>query len=123
MEPTYGEAVRLRFGRSSCPPFSTKKTKYMEIRAGYAIAFSVPQRTSMILMLNVHPSRRRHLVTEDNLVVAPGTPLRPYRDTFGNICTRVTVPAGAIEFSTSFVIRDSGLPDEIALKARQHAID
>jgi hypothetical protein len=95
----------------------------MEIRAGYAIAFSVPQRTSMILMLNVHPSRRRHLVTEDNRVVAPGTPLRPYRDTFGNICTRVTVPAGAIEFSTSFVIWDSGLPDEIALKARQHAID
>jgi transglutaminase-like putative cysteine protease len=95
----------------------------MEIRAGYEIAFTVRQRTSMILMLNVHPSRRRDLVTEDNLVVAPSTPLRPYRDTFGNICTRVVVPAGPVEFSTSFVIRDSGLPDETVLKAREHPVD
>jgi transglutaminase-like putative cysteine protease len=95
----------------------------MEIRAGYAIAFTVPQRTSMILMLNVHPSRRRDLVTEDNLVVAPGRTLRPYRDTFGNICTRVVVSAGPVEFSTSFVIRDSGLPDETVQRAREHPVD
>ena len=58
----------------------------MEIRAGYEIAFTVRQRTAMILMLNVHPSRRRDLVTEDSLIVTTGAPLRPYRDTFGNIC-------------------------------------
>jgi len=94
----------------------------MEIRAGYEIAFTVRQRTAMILMLNVHPSRRRDLVTEDSLIVTTGAPLRPYRDTFGNICTRVVVPAGLVEFSTSFVIRDSGVPDETVLKAREHPV-
>jgi hypothetical protein len=55
----------------------------MEIRAGYEIAFSVQQRTPMILMLTVHPSRSGDLVTEDDLILTPGIPKRQYHDMFG----------------------------------------
>jgi transglutaminase-like putative cysteine protease len=95
----------------------------MEIRAGYEIAFSVQQRTPMILMLTVHPSRSGDLVTEDDLVLAPAIPRRQYQDLFGNVCTRIVAPPGSLELSTSFLIRDSGLPDETVLKAREHAIE
>jgi transglutaminase-like putative cysteine protease len=95
----------------------------MLIRAGYDIAFTVPQPTAMILMLTVHPSRARDLVTERRMQVSPSAPAHEYRDMFGNICTRVVAPAGAIEFRANFDIRDSGMPDEVLLNARQHPID
>jgi transglutaminase-like putative cysteine protease len=95
----------------------------MEIRAGYEIVFSVQQRTPMILMLSVHPSRRGNLVTEDDLVLSPAIPRRQYCDIFGNICTRIVVPPGSLKLSTSFVIRDSGRPDETVLNAREHAVE
>jgi hypothetical protein len=42
---------------------------------------------------------------------------------FGNICTRIVAPPGSLELSTSFLIRDSGLPDETVLKAREHGVE
>src|SRR5271156_5454727 len=95
----------------------------MRIRAGYDIAFNVPQPTPMILMLTVHPSRAKDIMTECNLLTAPCIPSREYRDMFGNICTRVAAPAGFVEFKASFDICDSGLPDKIVPSARQHPID
>jgi transglutaminase-like putative cysteine protease len=62
-------------------------------------------------------------VTEDELVLTPATPRRQYCDMFGNICTRIVVPPDSLELSTSFLIRDSGLPDETVLKAREHAVE
>jgi hypothetical protein len=66
----------------------------MRIRAGYDIAFAVTQPTSMILMLTVHPSRAKDVLTSQKLLTEPNLPLRDYRDAFGNVCTRVLVPAG-----------------------------
>jgi hypothetical protein len=95
----------------------------MLIRAGYDIEFTVPQPTPMILMLTVHPSRAKDLSTEHRVQVSPSVPAHEYRDMFGNICTRVVGPAGAIEFRANFDIHDSGMPDEVLLDARQHPID
>jgi hypothetical protein len=90
----------------------------MLIRAGYDIAFEVPQPTPLILMLTVHPSRAKDLVTEHRVRVSPSVPARDYRDVFGNICTRVVAPVGAIEFRANFDIRDSGRPDDVLLSVR-----
>jgi hypothetical protein len=70
----------------------------MRIRAGYDIAFTMTQPTPMILMLTVHPSRAKDLLTEQKLLTAPKIPLRSYRDVFGNVCTRVMAPPGLVEF-------------------------
>jgi transglutaminase-like putative cysteine protease len=95
----------------------------MRIRAGYDIAFTMSQHTPMILMLTVHPSRAKGLLTEQKLLTAPKIPLREYRDVFGNVCTRVMAPPGVVTFKADFEIYDSGKPDEVVPHARQHPIE
>jgi hypothetical protein len=51
----------------------------MKIRAGYDIAFSVPQRTPMVLMLSVHPSRTKDVLTNQRMLAEPNFPLRSTR--------------------------------------------
>jgi hypothetical protein len=87
------------------------------------IAFAVQQQTPMILMLNVHPSRARDLLTPDDLLIVPKIQRRNYRDLFGNVCTRILAPVGQVELRTNFSIRDSGQPDEIVPTDRQHPVD
>jgi transglutaminase-like putative cysteine protease len=94
----------------------------MIIRAGYDIAFESAHPTPMILMLSVHPSRAKDVLTDPSILVSPRVPLHAYHDTFGNQCTRVMAPAGRIEFSSSFDVRDSGLPDEVRPDARYHPV-
>ncbi|HET9646570.1 MAG TPA: transglutaminase family protein, partial [Burkholderiaceae bacterium] len=93
--------------------------RVLRIRAGYDIAFNCPQPVAMVLMLTVHPSRQRDLLTPHALRISPDVPTRTYADAFGNICTRVVAPAGLIEISSEFSINDSGLPDMIAPHAAQ----
>ena len=95
----------------------------MRIRAGYDIAFTMSQHTPMILMLTVHPSRAKDLLTAQRLLTAPKIPLREYRDMFGNVCTRIVAPPGVAEFKADFEIYDSGEPDEVVPHAPQHPIE
>jgi transglutaminase-like putative cysteine protease len=95
----------------------------VRIRAGYNIAFNCFQDVPITLMLSVHPSRQRDIVTEHVLRFSPNVAARDYRDAFGNICTRLMAPAGLLEVRNEFVIEDSGLPDEVAPDARQWGID
>jgi transglutaminase-like putative cysteine protease len=95
----------------------------MRIRAGYDIAFTMSQHTPMILMVTVHPSRAKDLLTEQKLLTAPKIPLREYRDVFGNVCTRVMAPPGVVTFKADFEVCDSGKPDEVVPHARQHPIE
>jgi hypothetical protein len=56
----------------------------MIIRAGFDIAFELPQPTPMILMLSVHPSRAKDVLTDPRIRVSPSVVPHNYRDTFGN---------------------------------------
>ncbi|WP_420738192.1 transglutaminase-like domain-containing protein [Bradyrhizobium japonicum] len=94
----------------------------MKIRAGYDIAFNCVQEVPMLLMLSVHPSRQRDLLTDHVIQVSPSVQARDFRDAFGNVCTRLVAPPGLIEFRNEFVIVDSGLPDEINLQAGQWSV-
>jgi transglutaminase-like putative cysteine protease len=84
----------------------------MLIRAGYDIAFECPAQTSMLLQLNVHPSRIGDLRSPDIVRSDPSLAMGAYLDQFGNRVTRVDAPPGVVTFSNRFVIQDSGLPDE-----------
>jgi transglutaminase-like putative cysteine protease len=94
----------------------------VQIRAGYDIAFQCFQETPMVLMLSVEPARMRDLLSEHQIRFFPAVGARDYVDMFGNICTRITAPAGLIEIRNEFVIADSGLPDEVAPQARQQEV-
>lgn len=94
----------------------------MRIRAGYHLAFECPQPTSMLLVLNVHPSRRVDLLSEDAPRFEPPLEKWDYVDGFGNVCSRIVAPAGRTSVSTEFIIYDSGLPDPALTDAVQHDI-
>ena len=95
----------------------------MKIQAGFDIAYDLPQPTSMILMLTVHPSRAKDLLSPHEIAFTPVVKQRSYLDSFGNVCTRVLAPAGRFEMKADFIIRDSGKADEIAPRAAQIDID
>jgi transglutaminase-like putative cysteine protease len=84
----------------------------MLIRAGYDIAFQCPAQTSILLQLNVHPSRVDDLRSPDVIVSEPNLAMGAYLDHFGNRVTRVDAPPGIVTFSNRFLIQDSGEPDE-----------
>ena len=53
----------------------------------------------------------------------PSVPISPYRDVFGNWCSRIVAPAGRMRLSADGVVRDTGLPDVIASSATQHKVE
>ncbi len=91
----------------------------MLIRAGYDISFTSEQRVPVLALLSVHPSRNKDLRTAQRIFTQPDVPLYDYVDSFGNVCTRLTMPAGGITISCGFVIEDPFEPDPVVPGARQ----
>ena len=95
----------------------------MLIRAGYDIAFTCAQPVPMLAHLSIHASRNKDLRTPQRLFTTPDVPLYDYVDSFGNTCTRLTIPAGGVTLSCGFVIDDAFDPDPVAPDAGQCAIE
>ena len=95
----------------------------MKIRIGYDMVYECPQPVPMILMLNTHYSRASDMVVPDHLRTEPSLPSTAYRDGFGNWCSRIVAPAGVTRIFADGIVRDTGLPDEVAPHAPQHAIE
>src|SRR6476620_8179926 len=85
----------------------------MLIRIGFDIVYDCPQPTPMILLLNSHFSRAADIVVPDRLATDPAVPITPYRDGFGNWCSRIVAPQGRIRLSTEAVLRDDGRPNTV----------
>jgi transglutaminase-like putative cysteine protease len=94
----------------------------MRIEAGYDIAFTCPQEVSIVLMLSVHPSRQKDLLTEQRISFSSDVLARDYLDAFGNVCTRLVAPPGILEIRNRFEILDSGMPDGVVPGAVQHDV-
>jgi hypothetical protein len=83
----------------------------MKIRLGYDISFEVPHRVAVVAMLHVHPTRMPNLLQPDALETNAEVTQKEYIDSFGNLCTRLVVPAGELHLHGSTLIEDSGEPD------------
>jgi transglutaminase-like putative cysteine protease len=95
----------------------------MLIKAGYDIRFECTSPTPMMANLSVHPSRHHDLVTPHRITTDPQVPIYDYVDGFGNVCTRLTVPAGGLTLSCRFTVADDGKPDPITPGAQQHPVE
>jgi transglutaminase-like putative cysteine protease len=95
----------------------------MRIHFGYELVYSCLQPVPMILMLHVHPSRAQDLLRPDEMKITPPLAADTYRDVFGNICTRLVVPAGSIRITADALIEDSGLPEPEFMGAKEHPIE
>jgi transglutaminase-like putative cysteine protease len=91
----------------------------MQLRIGYELRYHFPQPTPVIMMLNVHDTRIPDLERPDAIVLEPCVPISGYSDVFGNQCSRIIAPAGAMCISTDTIVRDTGLPDPSAPDAAQ----
>jgi len=83
----------------------------MLIKAGFDIAFETHAPTPMLALLSVHPSRNRDLRTPQRIFAEPDIPTYNFIDPFGNVATRLTLPAGGARLRTEFLIEDGGMPD------------
>jgi transglutaminase-like putative cysteine protease len=91
----------------------------MKLRVGYELQYQFPQPTPVIMLLNIHSSRILDLERPDHILIEPGVPISGYRDSFGNWCSRILAPAGAMRISTDAVLSDTGLPDRLTAEAVQ----
>jgi transglutaminase-like putative cysteine protease len=95
----------------------------MKLRVGFEMHYDFPQPTPMLLVLGVHFTRASDIIVPDHLVTSPSVPITPYRDMFGNWCSRIVAPAGHMRLTADDVINDSGLPDPVVASAAQHPKD
>ena len=95
----------------------------MEISVGFDISFTSVQPTPMVIMLSIHPSRFADIIGTEAIVAEPDVPIGFYRDMYGNVCGRLTAPAGGVTLRGSALVRDSGLPDDVVPNAKQLPIE
>ena len=95
----------------------------MQIRVGYELSFECPRPTPMLLMLNIHYTRASDLAVPDRITTEPSVPITPYRDSFGNLASRIVAPAGLTKITSNAVVNDTGQPDPVAHHAKQHPVE
>jgi transglutaminase-like putative cysteine protease len=95
----------------------------MQIRVGYELIYDFPQQTPLVLMLNIHHTRAGDIIVPDRMMAEPFIPMTPYRDGFGNWCTRLLAPAGRLRLSATSLLNDTGEPDPIPQAEHQHAVE
>jgi transglutaminase-like putative cysteine protease len=95
----------------------------MLIRIGHEITVSVAAPTPIVTVLATHADRAGDLIGVERRWVSPDVPVQDYRDSFGNLCRRITAPAGLLTIGADATIRDSGLPDAFEPQAREMEVD
>jgi transglutaminase-like putative cysteine protease len=95
----------------------------VQIKVGFDISYTAVQATPMVIMLSIHPSRRHDIIGAERIVAEPDVRIGFYKDSFGNICGRLVAPAGGVTLRGHALVRDSGLPDVVAVDAQQLPIE
>ncbi|HET6387859.1 transglutaminase family protein [Hyphomicrobium sp.] len=90
----------------------------MLIHVGYDIGLQLHAPTPLLLLLDVHPSRRRDIVYED-VRNEPDIPVEHGLDLYGNRTQRLIAQPGSLKLSYRAVVRDSGVPEEQPWNARE----
>jgi transglutaminase-like putative cysteine protease len=84
----------------------------MLIKIGYDITLNLAIPSAVLFALYVHPSREGDLLAPEDFHLYPNLPIENYTDPYGNKNGRVFSHGGLLRFTSSALIRDSGLPDE-----------
>src|SRR5258708_5318842 len=94
----------------------------MLLDVGCEISFTIPAPSSMVLMLNLHPSIVAKSHGSESFHVEPALPTSEYIDLYGNRCTRVFAPVGRVSFRHDARVEDSGLADPQVWNVYQHPV-
>lgn len=92
----------------------------MLIRYGYDITITSPKPTALICLLQAVTERGPDLVVPETFATVPAdVPSTIYQDMFGNLCRRLTAPAGDFTLTSDATIRSGDLPDPVYPAARE----
>lgn len=94
----------------------------IKLRVGYEMIYDFPQATPMMMVLGMHFTRASDVIVPDFLTTTPAVPITPYRDGFGNWCSRIVAPPGRMRLFADGMVRDSGVPEVATRDAIQHAV-
>ena len=98
-------------------PFQPRTPKMM-IRYGFDIELALIQPTTLVTLMDVHPSRQGDVMGESGLESSQSVPIEKFIDSYGNQSRRMTAEAGTLALRLGGVVRDSGRPDETNPSAR-----
>ncbi len=89
----------------------------MHLRLGFDLRFELPCPVAIVALLHVHPFQDPNLLLPDAIRTEPSIPIRQYLDSFGNRCSRLYAPAGALRLfnTTEIIIPD--FEDELGVNA------
>jgi transglutaminase-like putative cysteine protease len=85
----------------------------MQIRYGFDIDMTIMQPTTLVTLMDVHPSRRHDLVHETPIESSQTIPIETFIDSYGNVSRRLTARAGSLALRLEGVLRDSGRRDDV----------
>jgi transglutaminase-like putative cysteine protease len=91
----------------------------MRIRYGFNIEIDVPQPTTILTAMDVEQGRLGDIVREPPLKTGSIARVERYRDSFGNLCRRLTAKPGTVSLALEGIIEDSGVPDPVVSDAEQ----
>lgn len=94
----------------------------MLISCGYDITLNLYSSTTVLMLLNIHPSRTMDIVEKEEISIDPNAHLESYYDLFGNHCNRVFCPEGHLRIKSTSLVRDSGELDPYAPEAKQEDV-
>jgi transglutaminase-like putative cysteine protease len=89
----------------------------MRIRYGFDIEVSFPQSTTVVTVMDVHPTRKPDVIEESGIHTNQEIRFQKFADQFGNVTRRLTADAGVLALRLVGTITDSGLPDPVNLSA------
>jgi transglutaminase-like putative cysteine protease len=85
----------------------------MQIRYGFNIELTFIQPTTVVTLMDIHPSRRRDVIRESGFHASQPVEVEAFIDSYGNLSRRLTAQAGSLALRLDGVVRDSGLPDDV----------
>jgi transglutaminase-like putative cysteine protease len=94
----------------------------MQIRYGFDIELELFQPTTIVTVMDVHPSRRSDVVEESGLHCNQDIRFEKFIDGFGNVSRRINADAGTLAIKLQGLVNDTGLHDPVAANAAQTSV-
>ncbi len=94
----------------------------MDIRVGCKFEYEAVWPTPTVLLVQPHP-HAAHTVKQAAWSLTPTLPLHAYTDTYGNVCQRLLLPAGASAFSYDALVSVPDTWDEVAPQTPQIPVE
>ena len=86
----------------------------MKLRVGFEMIYDFPQPTPMLMVLGTHFTRASDIIVPDFVMTEPAVPITPYRDVFGNWCSRIVAPRHTRACPAyPSIFEGDGLPDQV----------